>query len=283
MFLVKIFRDSFYLDRILKLRFLKFWYFIIYFFLISFVSLFSFNYANLKEGGWKLGFVEYNFISVENVNVKLPNDIVIRPLSGVKSLSGQSQSVIYNDSVNGQILYRFLINEEGLTLNKEDLKVRQLIFTDKRILYVKGDGSVPLEGDYDNFSEEVRFESINNITNAKEKREALVSLANSIEKGFGKQNAFFTIITYSTVQILLYILLIFLLSAILQLFRFGYTKFMSFFDGMKIVIATMTVPSVISFVIGFFTHALTPVIVQFGLGIILMIAMLKYGKYEFSA
>lgn len=93
MFLVRIFRDSFILDRVLKLRFVKFWKFVIYFFLISFVSLFSFNYINLKEGGWKLGFVEYNLTSSENLNVELPNDIIIRRLSGVKSLSGQSQFV----------------------------------------------------------------------------------------------------------------------------------------------------------------------------------------------
>ncbi len=283
MFLVRIFRDSFILDRVLKLRFVKFWKFVIYFFLISFVSLFSFNYTNLKEGGWKLGFVEYNLTSSENLNVELPNDIIIRRLSGVKSLSGQSQFVEYKDSINGKIIYRFLISENSLTLNDEDLKIRQLIFTDSRILYIKGDGTPALIGDYNSFPEEIRFDSINNISDAREKRAELAKLAESIEKSFGKQNAFYTIITYSGVQILLYIILIFLLSGIVQLFRFGYAKFMSYFDGMKIVISTMTIPSVLSFIIGFFTHALTPVIVQFGLGIILMIVMLKYGKKEFSA
>ncbi len=283
MFLVRIFRDSFFLNRVLQLRFIKFWKFIIYFLIVSFLSLFSFNYTNLKKGGWKLGFVEYNFLSSENVNVKLPNDIVIRRLSGVNSLSGQSQTVIYKDSKNKDIQYRFLVNEDLLPLNDHDLQVRQLIFTNKRVLYVKGDGTSPLEGDYNHFPEEVRFEDINNIANAKEKTQALKNLANQIEKSFGKQNAFYTIVTYSTVQILLYIILILLLSGILQLFRLGYAKYMNYFDGIKIVISTMTIPSLLSFIIGFFTHALTPVIVQLGIGIILMIVMIKYGKKEFSA
>lgn len=281
MFLVRIFRDSFFLDRILKLRFVKFWKFVIYFFVIAFISLFSFNYANLKEGGWKLGFVEHNFIS--NPEIKLPNEISIRRLSGVKSSSGESQSVIIEDSESGKILYRFLVSEDGFNLNKEDLNVKQLIFTNLRILYVKGDGTPPLEGDYNNFPEEVSFDEINRTPDPKLKRAALVELANSIEKGFGKQNAFYTIMTYSTIQILIYIVFIFIISGVLQLFRFGYVKFMSYFDGMKIVIATMTIPSFISFIIGFITHALAPIIFQFGVGIILMIVMLKYGKKEFSA
>ena len=280
MFLVRIFRDSFFLNRILKLRFVAFWKFIIYFILISFVSLFSFNYTNLREGGWRLGFVENNFLSVENVGKKLPNDITIHPLTGVNSSSGQSASVVYKDSVNGDITYRFLISEEGLTIDKE---IRQLIFTNKKIYYVKGDGKSILEGNYHGFTEEVNFEDIINISNHREKNQALSKLAISIEKSFDRQNAFYAILVYSSVQILLYIILIFVLSGLLQLFRFGYVNYMSYFDGMKIVVASMTIPSIISFIIGFFTHALTPVIVQFGIGIILMIVMLKYGKSEFSA
>lgn len=280
MFLVRIFRDSFFFNRILKLRSIAFWKFLIYFFIITVISLFSFNFTNLKEGGWKLGFVEYNFTSSENNNFKLPSDIVIRQLSGVNSLSGNSQAILLKDSKNGDIMYRFLINEEGLVIDKE---VRQLIFTDKNVYYVKGDGKSYIVGDYNNFPEETSFEAINNITNPIEKTEALKDLAKNIEKSFGSQNAFYTIMVFSSIQILLYVVLIAILAAVLQLFRFGYTKYMSYFDSVKIVIAAMTIPSVISFIIGFFTHALTPVIVQLGLGIILMIVMLKYGKNEFSA
>lgn len=280
MFIVRIFRDSFILKRVLKLRTEAFWKFIIYFILIATVSLFSFNFANLKLGGWKLGFVERQFLSEENLNTKLPSDIVIKRLSGVNSLSGEDRLVIFKDQKEGDMLYSFIVDDSTLEIDKSR---KQLIFTNNNIFYVKGDGLSVLMGDYNNFPEEVNFESINNISDAKERTIALKGLAETIEKSFGKQNAFYTIVVYSVVQLTLYILLIAILAAALQLFRFGYTHYMSYFDGVKIVISTMTIPSVISFVIGFFTHALTPIIVQFGIGIILMIVMLKYGKEEFSA
>ncbi len=272
MFLITIFKKSFQLNKILTLRHLKFWKFLIYFLIVSTISLFSYNFTNLKEGGWKLGFVEHNFLSVENAGVRLPNNITIRQLSGV---NGSSDFVVFKDSKNGDIIYRFEPTEENLNY---ELNVRQLLFTNKAIYYIKGDGQSILEGTYNGFPEEISFESINNSPN---KKEELIKLASYIEKSFGSQNAFFTIITFSAVQIVLYIILLLVLGLLIQLFRFGYTNFMSYLDGIKIVIASMTIPSIVSFFVGFFTHALTPFIIQFGIAIILMIVMLKYGKREF--
>lgn len=282
MFLVRIFRDSFIFNRVLKLRHEAFWKFVIYFFIISLISLFSFNFTNLRTGGWKLGFVENILLLEKNYDKQLPSSITIRKLSGVNSTDGD-QLVFFENNEGKIIRFWFVTNEgEDFVNTKIDLTAEQLIFTNKRTYYVKGDGKVLMIGSYQNFPEEINFETINTLPND-EKRVQLTIFAETIEKSFGRQNAFFTIMTFSSVQLILYVILVLLLALVLQLFKFVYVDYMSYIEGVKIVISTMTIPSVISFVIGFFTHALTPVIVQLGLGIILMLIMIKYGKKEFSA
>ena len=282
MFLVRIFRDSFIFNRVLKLRHEAFWKFGIYFIIISLISLFSFNFTNLRTGGWKLGFVENILLQEKNYDKQLPSSITIRKLSGVNSTDGD-QLLFYENNEGKIIRFWFVTNEgEDFVNTNIDLTAEQLIFTNKRTYYVKGDGKGLMIGSYQNFPEEISFETINTLPD-NERRVQLTILAETIEKSFGRQNAFFTIITFSSVQLALYVVLVLLLALVLQLFRFVYVDYMSYIDGVKIVISTMTIPSVISFIIGFFTHALTPVIVQLGLGIILMLIMIKYGKKEFSA
>ena len=191
--------------------------------------------------------------------------------------------MFYENNEGKIIRFWFVTNESEDFVNTNiDLTAEQLIFTNKRTYYVKGDGKGLMIGSYQNFPEEISFETINTLPD-NERRVQLTIFAETIEKSFGRQNAFFTIVTFSSVQLALYVVLVLLLALVLQLFRFVYVDYMSYIDGVKIVISTMTIPSVISFIIGFFTHALTPVIVQLGLGIILMLIMIKYGKKEFSA
>ncbi|NLL68609.1 MAG: DUF1189 family protein [Acholeplasmataceae bacterium] len=282
MFLVRIFRDSFIFNRVLKLRYEAFWKLGIYFIIISLISLFSFNFTNLRTGGWKLGFVENILLLEKNYDKQLPSSITIRKLSGVNSTDGD-QLLFYENNEGKIIRFWFVTNESEDFVNTDiDLNAEQLIFTNKKTYYVKGDGKGLMIGSYQNFPEEISFETINTLPD-NERRVQLTILAETIEKSFGRQNAFFTIVTFSSVQLALYVVLVLLLALVLQLFRFVYVDYMSYIDGVKIVISTMTIPSVISFIIGFFTHALTPVIVQLGLGIILMLIMIKYGKKEFSA
>ena len=282
MFLVRIFRDSFIFNRVLKLRYEAFWKLGIYFIIISLISLFSFNFTNLRTGGWKLGFVENILLLEKNYDKQLPSSITIRKLSGVNSTDGD-QLLFYENNEGKIIRFWFVTNESEDFVNTNiDLTAEQLIFTNKKTYYVKGDGKGLMIGSYQNFPEEISFETINTLPD-NERRVQLTILAETIEKSFGRQNAFFTIVTFSSVQLALYVVLVLLLALVLQLFRFVYVDYMSYIDGVKIVISTMTIPSVISFIIGFFTHALTPVIVQLGLGIILMLIMIKYGKKEFSA
>lgn len=278
MFLVRYFRDSFNFKKVLPLRKEPFWKILIYFIIIATISLFSFNFTNLRVGGWKLGFVEANFLSVENLNVKLPDQISIGPL-GLRSRTNENQIVIYKDSKAGDIIFYFLVDGDIKDVSSE---TRQMVFTKDTVYYFKGDTTV-IVGDYNGFNTEVRFEEINIERDNKLRNEMLSSLANNIEKSFGKQNAFYTIVNYSVIQIAMYIVLILILAAVLQLFRFGYVQFMSYFEGIKIVVLTMTIPSILAFIVGFFTHAFGPIIIQFGIGIILMVIMLKYAKHEFSA
>ena len=250
MFLVRIFRDSFIFNRVLKLRYEAFWKLGIYFIIISLISLFSFNFTNLRTGGWKLGFVENILLLEKNYDKQLPSSITIRKLSGVNSTDGD-QLLFYENNEGKIIRFWFVTNESEDFVNTNiDLTAEQLIFTNKRTYYVKGDGKGLMIGSYQNFPEEISFETINTLPD-NERRVQLTILAETIEKSFGRQNAFFTIVTFSSVQLALYVVLVLLLALVLQLFRFVYVDYMPYIDGVKIVISTMTIPSVISFIIGF--------------------------------
>lgn len=277
MFLVRYFRDSFFLNRILPLRKESLWKIIIYFLVISIISLFPYNYVNLKEGGWKLGFVEHNFLSQENIGFELPDHITMNSF-GMKSSTEENDFVEFKNSQDGNIIFRFLFDGD---INETDRSVKQLVFTRDEVFYFRGDQTVII-GDYSGFEEEINFHEINLITESNEKNERLKGLAAAIEGSFGRQNAFYTIVNYSFIQLALYVILILILAAVLQLFRFGYVKFMSYIEGIKVVILSMTIPSILAFVVGFATHGFAPVIIQLGIGIVLMIVMIRYAKVEFS-
>lgn len=301
MFLVRYFRDSFIFPRILPMRKEPFWKVLIYFIIIVLISLFPYSFSNLKHGGWNLGFVEQNLMQKDNIEIDYPEGITIGP-EGVQSDTGKEKSISLKQGSKDYIQYRFYVSGDKDTVKSEidkavsDIKSGigqpQFLFTKVfseeevvggSIYFIDKKGNVNI-GDYDGFESKFSFHELNLIEKgSKERMEALKGFSISIEKAFGKQNAFFTIVATSGIQILSYILLILILAGLLQLFKFGYVEFMSYLEGIKVVMLSMTIPSVISFIVGFFTHAFAPLFIQFGVGIILMIVMIKYGKKEFSA
>jgi maltodextrin utilization protein YvdJ len=57
---------------------------------------------------------------------------------------------------------------------------------------------------------------------------------------------------------------------------------MTYTEGLKFLIFVMGFPAILSFIVGLFEPAFSPVLFQFGMGMTTMIVLLVYGKKYFA-
>lgn len=276
MFIVNYFKNSFFPKRILSMRKEKFWKVLIFFLLLSIISLFPFNIKNL-EGGFKSGLTEENLTGYPLPN--LPEGVKLGLLFGV--ITPNDEEIIYNRQFNEtDITYYF--NYKGSVDDFKKLNKQSIAFTKEQVLYTNGRGNI-LPGNYHGFIEEVVNFSEINLLLENEKQAALINLSSYIESAFARYNAVYSIAIYSIIQISMYILMIIILAAITQLYRFKYGVFMSFLESVKVIVFCMTIPALLSFIVGIFVHfSFVPIIFQFGSGVLLMFLLIKYGDKEFA-
>ena len=108
--------------------------------------------------------------------------------------------------------------------------------------------------------------------------EAFQSFALSVEASFSRYIVLYSVITNTMVNMFIQLAFILLLALVLQLFRFGYQHFMSYIDGVKFVILSMGLPTLIGLIVGLYQPAFGSVFFQLSMGLTVMIVMLKYGK-----
>ena len=268
MFIVRFFKYSFNPKTLISNAHQKLWQAIIYFLIISMITLFPLNFLIVQENGWSLDFIEAN-MSENTPNWVLPEDMSIYA----------NRLVIINDISytfeNGDITYIF--NATG----EEALTGKTVSFQEDRIIYSDGKGNQMYAYGYKGFSDEVNFRALNLATGT-DKADMYNDFATMIEASFGSYIVFYTLVMNTIVNISVGALFIILLSLVMQLFRFGYAKFFSYKDSIVFVILCMGIPSVLSFIIGFMLPSLAPVVYQFGIGIMVMAIMLKYGRHHFA-
>jgi maltodextrin utilization protein YvdJ len=269
MFLVRFFKYSFQFKEMLYRPSEKFWKVLIYFLLISMIALFPMNYQIVREEGFRLDFIYQDFLDDTPLWV-LPEDCVIE---GSKLYCDTNIEYIYTHK---NVTYIFNYQNSQLESNKS-----YILLKEQQILYVNQDGNLMTAYDYQGFEEEVNFRSIN-LMDLSERKEALIHLAYMIENSFSPYIILFAILVNTIVNIGLYMIFILFLSLILQLFRFGYSKFFPYIDSLKFLVYAMGAPAVISFFVGLIEPSIGTVIFHFGVGIITMLVMLFYGKKVFA-
>ena len=276
MFIVKYFKNSFFPKRILPMRKEKFWKVLIFFLILAIISLFPFNIKNL-EGGFKSGLVEENLTNYPLP--KLPEGVKLGLLFGITTPN--DEEIVFNHQGNEtNITYYF--NYKGSDDDFRSLDFQAIAFTKNQVLYTDGKGAI-LPGNYHGFVEEVVDFSEINLMLETEKKASLVNFSSYVEAAFARYNAVYSIVTYSATQLVMYILMVLILASITQLYRFKYGVFMSFLESIKVIIFCMTIPALLSFIVGIFVHfAFVPIIFQFGSGILLMFILIKYGDKEFA-
>lgn len=273
MFILKYFKESIKPKNILGLRKEKFYKVLAYFLLMVLVSLFPVNMYIMLEGGWNLGFM-YQELSDETIivpNVNFP-DIKMNH----QGLSGDDNEIIIYFNT-----FSLIVNGKQ---DKYDVEGKYVVLQESRIIYSFDNDISPIITTYSHLNDlEFRFENLNSAQTNNERVNLYLELADMIENSFTQLNIIGGIFMHSGAQLLSFIILIPTLGLLVMLFKFRSTNFMSYLESVKTTIFSMTIPAVASFVIGFIAFSFSTVIMQFGIGIVLMIVMLKYGKKEFSS
>ncbi len=267
MFLIRFFRYGFNPSTLIPNASQKLWQAIIYFLIISLITLFPLNFLIVQANGWDLDFIKAN-ISENTPDWVLPEDMRIY---AYKLDTDSDQSYTF---VNGELTYIF--NATG----NEDITSRTVSFYEDRMIYSDGEGHQMIAYDYNGFNDEVSFRALNLATGT-ERTEMYNDFGEMIEASFGNYVVLYSLLMNTIVNISVSVVFIIMLSLIMQLFRFGYQKFFTYKESVIFVILSMTIPAVISFIVGFIAPSIASVIYQFGVGIVVMAVMLKYGKKNF--
>jgi maltodextrin utilization protein YvdJ len=264
MFLIKYFKASFQFDTLLTHfdeKFTKLW---TYFIVLSLIALFPMNLLIQRQEGFRLDFIEQDFLE-ESPNWVLPSNCTIEV--NRLTCANTTKTVLTHQDVT------YIFNG---TVEDIDLDQKQLILTSDTVIYTDGKGA-RMSGSYRGFDETFNFNTYNLMDSA-EKVDAMLLFARNIEASFSRYTILYAVLTNTGVSILVQFAFVLLLGAVLQLFRFGYQSFPNYFDGLKFIILSMGLPSLIGFIIGIFVPSFGSVFYQLAMGLTIMIVMLKYGK-----
>ena len=271
MFIVNYFKYGFDFPNILARRREPFLKVFIFFILMVMLSNVPHIFNIVKEEGWTISFIETSFKNETPTygSFDLPSDISIH-YYGLDT-PNDDQHILYTD----QYMIVILPNQSSY-----DSDLEQILLYEDEIVYINQSGE-RLKGNYRGFTEVYDFDTV--MLDVENWQTHMYTFAENIEAGFSKYVIFYAIFTYTIVQIASTAILLIALSLILRLFKFGYTHYMTYFEGLKMLVFALPAPVFIGFIVGFAVDALTPFIVQFGLGLVTMLVMLKFAKYHFTA
>lgn len=285
--IAKLFGYGFVPSKMLTARKERWWKFLILYILMFFISVLPFTLAIIKEGGFKLNFT--SDLSSDNVKT-LPGDLKRISITGIESnkdnISFYEGNTSFLFSYDKDFKLEDFNNKAYLeSIGLKDFKVGGSLFVfhkekDKGIVYLTNNRF--MQGHYKAFGKTISFTEYNTST-PQEKVEIMKTFEDQLQSAFKHKTILFSLMTFLLTQIGLYAALFLILAALLQFFRFGFSYFMKYGECLKILVLSMIYPSIISFIIGFLTHAFMPVIFQFGVPIIIVYTILRYGKKEFDA
>lgn len=269
MFLVNYFKYAFDFPNIIGKRKEPFIKVFIFFILLILLSNLPHVYTIVVNEGWAISFVEESFKQETPAfqTFELPSHMSIH-YYGLETSDDLEHIIYYGD-------YMFVFNAQS----EHTTDLQQVLLKQDEIIYIDSEGH-QLVGSYRGFSEVYDFDSV--MLDASNWQSNMMLFASNIEAGFSQYIILYSLLTYTGVQLLTTMILIAVLGLILQMFRFGHSYFMTYFEGLKMLVFTLPIPVIIGFIVGFFMDSLTPFIVQFGMGMITMLVMMKFGKYHFN-
>jgi hypothetical protein len=269
MFLLRYFKYSFEYKRIFERLHEKGYKVFIYFLLLSLMSAFPLNFLIVRETGWRLDFIEESF-RLETPEWQLPETCALR-----------ASKLVCDSDETYRYEHRDMVYVFNATDNDVDLDTEAVYFLEDRIVYTNGSDASMSGFNYTGFSKPLSFLELN-LMSGSERQEAYIDFGVAIEETFGPYIVIYTVFVNTIIHILISIVFIIMLALVIQLFKFGYSSFMTFRESMKLIVFLMGLPAVLSLLIGLFVPAFSTVIYQLSMGIITMLVMLVYGKKQFT-
>lgn len=239
---------------------------IAYFLIIVLITSFPLNLQIVQNDGWEglntitLGIRE---TSPSWFPLELPNDVSISKNGLYVPVE---KSYYYESTLADGIKYQFIINpvedshgviiesiytEKGIvTLDESGNKVttpyyKAIILCKDKILYYDNTDE-PTIGNYDGIKGIINFTELKNL----EKSEAITLLCDAIDSGFSQYMVFSNVLINTGTQLLMNTIMVLIIGTIFLLIRIKYKRVTTFRNNIAILISSMTIPSIISFIIG---------------------------------
>jgi maltodextrin utilization protein YvdJ len=233
----KIFRKSFRFRDIFSLKDESLGKFILYFLMMILVASFPLNYQIFRSDGFD-GLTRFTQYLRNHLELEFIDSL---PSGGSLSPNGFS---VFPDKE-----YRYLTEtEQGefiLVLNpKEEGELRNAILLYKdRTVYYDSDGN-HIVGSYGRLDKGLDFGDLKSM----DRVEARDLFFSAIDSTFNKYGVFYSLAVNTGLQYLMNALLVLVLSLLMLLVKINYERITGFSENLKIVIASMTIPSILSFV-----------------------------------
>ncbi|MDD3122202.1 MAG: DUF1189 family protein [Candidatus Izemoplasmatales bacterium] len=242
---------------------------ILYFIFLVFVISFPLNLQITQSGGWDL----YNFTAgIQSNNPswlpsQLPDDIEIS--SAGMTFTSIEVSTFQTTNVNDEILYIVFAPSTYYVYTTS------LVFEEHSIVYYNELGNKVFSVGYNNIKTPVYFSNLKLMTDS----EAIDSFTRMINEAFSPYAVFKSIFLYTIITFMMNIVLVVVLSAIFIFIRVRYQKVTTFSQNIRIIIASMTIPSMVGFVVGIIGlvefNAFSVVIFQFMTPLIALFSIFK--------
>lgn len=268
--MLKILLNSFSFKRIFLVRTHKTRYFIAYFIVLIFITSFPMNLQLVRNDGW--GKLNSMTTAIKDASPDwfpygLPSEGDITK-NGLSIPSGKCY--YYDTTVKDEVFIVVLNPVDENTIDYS--KTSEVYYTKDSILNVSETGEVstteygraiifgkdsiyyhekgikPLVSDYSKVHNPIYFMDFK--VGAVSNSEALDLFFGVVDVAFSKYLVFSNIIVNTLTQILLNIILILIISSIFLAIRVKYKKITTFEENTHIVITSMTIPSLLSFIVG---------------------------------
>lgn len=298
--MIKILFNSFTFKRIFSLKDHKGIPFFFYFLIIILITSFPMNFQLVKNDGWEKltsTTIELRTANLEWFPSELPSDGVINSYGldltydttyHYSSILSDNKEFLFiinpveenkiDLSIANKTYYTkdYIINIDD-SLNKTITYYSKCIIMAKKNIYYYYNTDKPMIGNYSKVDRSIFFNDLKSFQY--DGKDPLDTFLNIVDGAFNKYLVLSNVLVNTLTQLALNTILIFVISLIFLLIRIKYKKVCGFTDNLKIVISSMTIPSIISFVVGMLNiielNSFTVVLFQFLTPLIAMGAIYK--------
>ncbi len=274
MFIIRMFRDSFRFKTLLKNFNYNFFQIIIYFVLLILIANFPQTLDAVRNYGTRLDFV------IEDFNRSIPNNWDLptnMSITGGKLINNGDTNVYINEHEG----ITYIINNQTKIENPDDF-INHIIMSERSLIYIDHEGNILEALNYIGFENDVfDFYQLRNAY-GEEKTLLFKEFAQSIERTFQSEIIAFTILRNTGIQIFINIIYVLILALFIQLFRFGLENFLTYPQSIKFIVLSLGLPAVVTFIVGIFQPAFSPVVFQLASGMTVMLVTLIFARRLYS-